>query len=682
MEKPAQKRRNKSMRIILGTRNQDEVFLLDDEIAELIPCLSLEELAQLERSLLVEGCREPLTVWDDGRRKTLVDGHNRFDICCRHNLPYRVRTIQLPDRAAALRWVAEHQLGRRNLAPEAYAYLRGKLYNSMKSQGARRDLTSGHSAQKSTTAHEIAAQYKVDEKTIRRDGHFAEQLDQLAELVGADVKNTVLARGARISRRDVGRLIELETRVRRRILADVKEGAKASVLLREALGAAERVSDKKAKTPGTTPHGARTPSLNVESATARGAGALPGAFDVDATAGGVEAAFEHLGLAAIALRRAARGSISTERIACITERVQEIDAVLEAHRRVAPPRSGAGVRRADGPARAPGKGTDEGSARSLIASTTGGPSSVVRGDAIESTPLVIADGFARGGGPDLFLALEPQLVLLRSTLQRSPAKLLGKAELCEMVSQVIDFLRGRNDGSFLSDKHETLDVTPELFGKALLAQVRERETGAEVRPTRASPLLPTPLAQQAARPIPPMPTAATATSAAAALNVTRHEPTPEEIAAVISQLVDEYKNGHLRLPFEGELALLRKRWPRPVTTAALAMFFRMLNDLPVSEHAATTSQFSARVPGTAAVGAESPAPRIGPVTSRASASARAAASASRGPSTPGTRDMTQAAALAWATPLTPGISPLPAQSNILTIAARSAGIGSSRSGAG
>lgn len=52
MEKPAQKRRNKSMRIILGTRNQDEVFLLDDEIAELIPCLSLEELAQLEHSLL------------------------------------------------------------------------------------------------------------------------------------------------------------------------------------------------------------------------------------------------------------------------------------------------------------------------------------------------------------------------------------------------------------------------------------------------------------------------------------------------------------------------------------------------------------------------------------------------------------------------------------------------------
>jgi hypothetical protein len=87
---------------------------------------------------------------------------------------------------SSLRWVAEHHLGRRNLAPEAHAYLRGKLYNGTKSQGALRNVTSGQNAQKSTTAQAIAAQYKDDEKIIRRDSDFAAQL-----------AHTVLPPGAR-----------------------------------------------------------------------------------------------------------------------------------------------------------------------------------------------------------------------------------------------------------------------------------------------------------------------------------------------------------------------------------------------------------------------------------------------------------------------------------------------------
>ncbi|MFS8067302.1 MAG: hypothetical protein ACMG6S_13100, partial [Byssovorax sp.] len=149
MEKPAQPSRSKAKPITPGTRaHQRAEFFLDDEIAALIPSLSPEELAQLERSILAEGCREPLTVWDDGRRQILLDGHNRYSICSHHDVPYKVTLIKLSGRDAALRWVTGQQLGRRNLTPEAYAYLRGKLYNGTKSQGARRDLTSGHNAQK------------------------------------------------------------------------------------------------------------------------------------------------------------------------------------------------------------------------------------------------------------------------------------------------------------------------------------------------------------------------------------------------------------------------------------------------------------------------------------------------------------------------------------------------------
>ena len=215
----------------------DEVSI-DPEFSKLIPPLSPEELAQLERHLLTEGCHDPLLVWDDGQQRILLDGHNRHEICRRHRIPYTVRTIHLSDRDTARTWILEHQLGRRNLTPEAQAYLRGKLYSSYKRQGARTDLPAGHSDQRLTTAEQLAAAHHVGEKTIRRDAQFAEQLDQLAEAVGSDIKHAVLARDAKISRADVGRLLKLDSPIRNRIVARSREGEPAARLIKEALAAA------------------------------------------------------------------------------------------------------------------------------------------------------------------------------------------------------------------------------------------------------------------------------------------------------------------------------------------------------------------------------------------------------------------------------------------------------------
>ncbi|MRG95711.1 hypothetical protein [Polyangium spumosum] len=214
-------------------RSERDALIIDEELQALIPRLSAEELAQLEQNLLAEGCREKLIAWDDGRQKRLLDGHNRLVICKRHGLAYEVECISLPDREAAIQWMLKHQLGRRNLTREAMSYLRGRMYLCAKRQGARTDLTSGQSVQRSTTAELIAAQHKVDEKTIRRDARFAEELDEFAEVCGAQIKNEVLAREARITRKDVPRLIALEKASREQVVAGVRGGAKASVLLRE-----------------------------------------------------------------------------------------------------------------------------------------------------------------------------------------------------------------------------------------------------------------------------------------------------------------------------------------------------------------------------------------------------------------------------------------------------------------
>lgn len=63
-------------------------IVVNEELKAYIDPLTPDEYASLERSILAEGCRDALVLWGD----VLVDGHNRYAICGKHNLPFR--TIQ------------------------------------------------------------------------------------------------------------------------------------------------------------------------------------------------------------------------------------------------------------------------------------------------------------------------------------------------------------------------------------------------------------------------------------------------------------------------------------------------------------------------------------------------------------------------------------------------------------
>lgn len=77
----------------------------------LIPPLSPEELGQLEANILENGCRDTIKHW----RGIIVDGHNRYAICQKHNLPYRIEKLPFGSKINAAIWIIENQLGRRNL---------------------------------------------------------------------------------------------------------------------------------------------------------------------------------------------------------------------------------------------------------------------------------------------------------------------------------------------------------------------------------------------------------------------------------------------------------------------------------------------------------------------------------------------------------------------------------------
>jgi hypothetical protein len=108
----------------------DRPFDIDPEFRALIPPLGKEELAQLEANIVqVKSCHDPLRAWQpEGGRPLLLDGHNRLEICERHGIDYDILWMHhINDRAGALLWILESQLGRRNLTDDQRAALAADL---------------------------------------------------------------------------------------------------------------------------------------------------------------------------------------------------------------------------------------------------------------------------------------------------------------------------------------------------------------------------------------------------------------------------------------------------------------------------------------------------------------------------------------------------------------------------
>jgi len=219
----------------------NSVVQIDQEFKDLIPPLSAEEYAQLEVNILAEGCRDALVVFavppsekcphcgtryhratneqlvysqrefsedrwfedsyadesiwicDQGEDECdqvegsfiLLDGHNRYEICQKHNISFSKTDIKVDNRQAAINWIINNQLGRRNLHPDQASYLRGKRYNAEKASvgGDRGNQYTVAKDQNDplpeSTADRLATEYKVSAPTVKRDGNYAAAIDTL-----------------------------------------------------------------------------------------------------------------------------------------------------------------------------------------------------------------------------------------------------------------------------------------------------------------------------------------------------------------------------------------------------------------------------------------------------------------------------------------------------------------------
>lgn len=74
-----------------------------------------------EASLKAEGCLYALVIW--GSSNILLDGHNRYEICGRLNIPFQTIERAFESREEAKIWIINNQFARRNLYPFQRAQL-------------------------------------------------------------------------------------------------------------------------------------------------------------------------------------------------------------------------------------------------------------------------------------------------------------------------------------------------------------------------------------------------------------------------------------------------------------------------------------------------------------------------------------------------------------------------------
>jgi hypothetical protein len=217
----------------------DQPISILKELREHIIPLGDEELYLLEKSIIKEGCREPLMVWDKGDDQlVLVDGHNRFKICQKNDIPFKVKKIKFNNIDEAKLWMIDNQMGRRNLTPDQMSYYRGIKYISLKKKKGGYDNVKSKGQSEAPTSEVVAKMFNVSESTVKRDAKFSEGLNILGRS-NPKLKTKILTGEAKVKKSDVQALSDAKNADRITIKNEADLFNKAKIIRAEILDEVE-----------------------------------------------------------------------------------------------------------------------------------------------------------------------------------------------------------------------------------------------------------------------------------------------------------------------------------------------------------------------------------------------------------------------------------------------------------
>ena len=207
---------------------------IDPEFKQLIPPLLQTERTQLEENILRDGCREPIALWGN----IIIDGHNRYEICRKHNIPFNTVQVSIHNREEAIAWICANQLGKRNISDESRRYLIGKRYAMEKILGAHNSAgTNQYSKTEvrakllpepqydrtaSRTRERLGKEYHISHATVLKYENYSEALDYLSGIV-PDLITKVLSGQVKISQENILELAKMPPLEIRRLSAQISK---------------------------------------------------------------------------------------------------------------------------------------------------------------------------------------------------------------------------------------------------------------------------------------------------------------------------------------------------------------------------------------------------------------------------------------------------------------------------
>lgn len=169
------------------------------EFKNLIRPLQKKEFLQLESNILSDGCRDPIVTW----KGFIVDGHNRYEICTEHQIPFEILEMDFECKEAAIAWICANQLGRRNITEETRKFLIGMQYETEKVVASRRNVqgTNQYSCQGAgiqrlteaerqaasghLTAQKIADENHISQGTVQKYAMYTRALEEIGKICPA-----------------------------------------------------------------------------------------------------------------------------------------------------------------------------------------------------------------------------------------------------------------------------------------------------------------------------------------------------------------------------------------------------------------------------------------------------------------------------------------------------------------
>jgi hypothetical protein len=226
-------------------RALDATVRIDPEFEAVLPPPGAAQVAALEHSLRQHGgCTNFILLW--AGTDVLLDGHNRYIFCRKHNLWLWLGEIELPDRAAALDWIRKHQLARRDLSPLAASCVRGEAYNAGKGTWGgdhSSDKATGHGVRLLDAAKQLADAFGVTDRTIRRDGRLAEAVGRIVANCakvkaedGPKARQALLSSDHPLTRHGIDRLDGMEPEQQHKAVAHLIKNKKLPPAEREGEG--------------------------------------------------------------------------------------------------------------------------------------------------------------------------------------------------------------------------------------------------------------------------------------------------------------------------------------------------------------------------------------------------------------------------------------------------------------